>query len=88
MRHQNGRKKLNLSPSHRRAMLRNHAIFLIAYGHLVSTKAAVKNRKFAEKLVTIAREGNDFNARRRAKSLLPYKEDIAISSEKKLHLAM
>ena len=74
--HQNGRKKLNLKAPHRRAMLRNQAIHLIKYGHLVSTKARVKETKrFIERAVTIAREGNTFNARRRVQSLLPY--DIA-----------
>lgn len=79
MMHQNGRKKLNLKSSHRVAMLRNQVIILISHGHLTSTKARVKEvQRFAEKLVTIAREGNTFNARRRALSLLPYKQDALI----------
>lgn len=79
MRHQNGRKKLNLKPSHRKAYLRNLTIHLITYGHLVTTKASVKEvQRFTEKLVTIAREGNHFNARRRAKALLPYKEEALL----------
>lgn len=76
MMHQNGRKRLNVSSSHRKALLRNQVIHLITYGHLVTTKTRAKEtQKFAEKLVTIARIGNDFNARRRAKALLPYKEE-------------
>jgi large subunit ribosomal protein L17 len=60
-------------------MLRNQVIMLITYGYVVSTKARVKEtKKLAEKLVTIARGGNDFNARRRVKALLPYKEDAII----------
>jgi large subunit ribosomal protein L17 len=79
MRHQNARKKLNLKPAHKRAMLRNQVLFLIDYGHIVSTKARIKElRKFAEKLVTITREGNNFNVRRRINALLPYKQDIAL----------
>lgn len=75
MKHQKGRKKLNLKSSHRKAFLRNQVIHLIEYGHLTSTKANVKEvRKFAEKVVTVAREGKNFNAYRRIKSLLPYKE--------------
>ena len=36
-------------------------------------------QKLAEKLVTIARKGsNDFNARRRARALLPYKEEALL----------
>lgn len=79
MRHQNGRKKLNLKSPHRKALLRNQTIHLITYGHLVSTKTTVKEvQRFAEKLVTIAREGNNFNARRRAKALLPYKDEALL----------
>lgn len=75
MKHQSGKKKLNLNPSHKRSLLRNQVIHLITFGHLVTTKARAKEtRRLAEKLVTIAREGNTFNARRRAKSLLPYKD--------------
>ncbi|HLJ31042.1 MAG TPA: 50S ribosomal protein L17 [Candidatus Babeliales bacterium] len=71
--HQNGRKKLNLKAPHKRALMRNQAIHLIKYGHLVSTKARVKETKrFIERAVTIAREGNTFNARRRVTALLPY----------------
>ena len=80
MRHQNGRKKLNLKPAHKRSMLRNQLMFLIDYGHVVSTKARIKElRKFAEKLVTIAREGNTFNVRRRINA-------IACLISKMLHL--
>lgn len=79
MKHQSGKKKLNLSSSHRRSLLRNQVITLIDYGSLVTTKARIKEvRKLAEKLVTIARQGNDFNARRRAKALLPYKDETLI----------
>lgn len=79
MKHQCGRVKLNLAPSHRRAMLRNQVIMLIEYGHLVTTKARAQEvRRFAEKLVTLAREGNNFNSRRRAKAILPYKEEALV----------
>ena len=79
MRHQNGRKKLNLKPSHKRSLLRNQVIHLITYGHLISTKATVKEtRRLTEKVITIAREGNTFNARRRVQALLPYKKDAVI----------
>lgn len=76
MKHQNGRKKLNLKGGHRRAMLRNQVIHLITHGFLVSTKANVKEtQRLAEKLVTLARQGTDFNTRRRAKAMLPYKDE-------------
>lgn len=75
MNHQNGRKKLNLKASHRKAFLRNQVIHLIEYGHLTSTKANVKEvRRLAEKVVTLARDGKNFNAYRHVKSLIPYKE--------------
>ncbi len=83
--HQNGRKKLNLKAPHRRAMLRNQAIHLIKYGHLVSTKARVKEtQRLVERVVTIARVGNEFNARRRVQSLLPYDIDAVIKLFKEI----
>jgi large subunit ribosomal protein L17 len=85
MRHQNDRKKLNLKAPHRRSYLRNHVIHLITYGHLTTTKTSVKEvRRLAERLVTIARVGNEFNARRRAKSLLPYKEKALVKLFKEI----
>ena len=76
--HQNGRRKLNLKTAHRKALLRNQAIHLIKYGHLVSTKARIKEtRRLVERVVTIARDGNEFNARRRVHALLPY-DDAAV----------
>jgi large subunit ribosomal protein L17 len=80
MMHQNGRKKLNLKSSHRTSLLRNQVIHLITYGHLTTTKARIKEvQRFAEKLVTIARRGNNFNDRRHVQSLLPYKQEALLS---------
>lgn len=85
MRHRNGRKKLNLKPSHKRSLLRNQVIHLITYEKLITTKARIKEvKKLAEKLVTIARVGNNFNARRRAKALLPYKEEALLKLFKEI----
>lgn len=80
MKHQSGRKKLNMKSPHRKSVMRNQVIHLISYGHLISTRARVKEvQKLAERLVTIARKGSDdFNARRKAKSLLPYKEEALL----------
>lgn len=76
MKHQNSRKKLNLAPAHRRALIRNQIISLILNGSLTTTKARVKEvRRQAEKLVTLAREGNTFNVRRRVQAALPYSKD-------------
>ncbi len=85
MRHLNGKKKLNLKYPHRKAMLRNQVIHLITYGHLTSTKTTVKAvQRLAEKVVTIARKGNDFNARRHAKQLLPYKDEALVKLFKEI----
>lgn len=80
MKHQSGKRKLNLNPSHKKAMVRNQVIHLITYGFLVTTKArAQETRRLAERLVTIAREGNTFNARRRVQAFLPYKQEAIIA---------
>lgn len=85
MKHQSGRKKLNLKGPHRLALLRNQVIHLITYGHLTTTKVRIKEvQRMAEKLVTIARVGNEFNARRRALSLLPYKEEALLKLFKEI----
>lgn len=76
MMHQNGRKKLNRKSSHRVALIRNQMIHFINYGFLISTKPRVKEvQKSIEKIITIAREGNHFNARRKVHALLPYDSD-------------
>ena len=78
MNHQNGRKKLNLKSAHRRSLLRNQVIHLIKFGVLQTTKARAKEvQRLAEKVVTIARHGYDFNTIRRIKQLLPYDSDAA-----------
>ncbi|MFC1845753.1 50S ribosomal protein L17 [Candidatus Dependentiae bacterium] len=85
MRHQNGRKKLNIKAPHRRSLLRNQVIHLITHGHLVTTKARAKEtQRLAEKLVTLARKGNDFNLRRRAKQLVPYKNEALVKLFKEI----
>ncbi len=74
MRHQSGKVKLNVKESHKRALLRNQVIHLIMYGHLTTTKAQARQvKRLAEKAVTLARKGSDFNTKRRVKALLPYK---------------
>ena len=79
MRHRNARKKLNLKSPHRTALLRNQVIHLIVHGSLQSTKVQVKEvQRLAEKVVTIARQGKDFNLRRRVKQILPYKESALV----------
>lgn len=85
MKHQSGKKKLNIKPAHKKALMRNQVIHLITYGHLVTTKARAKEvQRLAEKLVTIAAKSHDFNARRKAKSLLPYKEEALLKLFKEI----
>ena len=85
MRHQSGKKKLNVKPDHKRALMRNQAILMIEKGHITSTKARIKElQKFVERLVTVARKGNDFNTRRRINALLPYKQEAAIKLVKEI----
>jgi len=65
--------------------LRNQVLHLINYGHLTSTKTNVKEtQRLAEKVVTVARQGNTFNARRRAKQLLPYSDALLIKLFKEI----
>ncbi|KKR97276.1 MAG: 50S ribosomal protein L17 [candidate division TM6 bacterium GW2011_GWE2_41_16] len=76
MKHQINSRKLNLRAPHRTALIRNQTIMFIEHGSLTSTKAQVREvRRFVEKLVTLARKGNDMNTCRRAKMLLPYKAE-------------
>jgi len=85
MNHQNGRKKLNMKSSYRKAFLRNQLIHLITYGSLKTTKTNAKEvKRFAEKMVTIARQGNTLNARRHVKRLLPYKEEALVKLFKEI----
>jgi len=71
--HQHGRKKLNMKSAHRTSVIRNQIIHLITYGFLQSTKVRVKAvQKATEKLVTVARKGDNFNIIRRIKQELPY----------------
>ena len=78
MRHLSGKKKLNMKSSYRKAYMRNQVINLINYGHITVSLAGAKEiRRFAEKMVTLAAKGKDFNSIRRVKQLLPYSE-IAI----------
>lgn len=74
--HQNGRRKLNMKGPHRTAVLRNQMIHLITFGCLKTTKTRAKAvQQQIEKLVTVAREGKDFNTIRRIKQALPYNID-------------
>lgn len=75
MRHLNDRKKLNMKSSYRKAYLRNQVIHLINFGHITLSLAGAKEvRRLAERMITIAKVGTDFNSRRKALQMLPYSE--------------
>ena len=61
-----GRRKLGVTSSHRRALLRNMATSLFKHERIETTLAKAKElRPFAERLITLARRG-DLHARRLA----------------------
>ena len=77
MKHQYGRRKLNVKPAHKKALVRNQAIHFVKYGILQTTKPRIKEvQQFIEKAVTIARKGCDFNTIRRIKKILPYDAEM------------
>ncbi len=85
MRHLNGKKRLNMKSSFRKAFIRNQVIQLINFGHITTSLAQAKEvRRLAEKVVTLARVGNEFNARRRAQALLPYDEQALVKLFKEI----
>lgn len=68
MRHRRAGRKLNRSPSHRRAMFGNMAAALIKHEQVVTTLPKAKEmRRFADRLITLAKRG-DLHARRLAVS--------------------
>ena len=90
MRHRKRRGQLKVSPSHLRAMRRNLVASLFAHGSVTTTMAKAKAfRPFAEKLITLARKGNQgkavgtpegnakhLHAVRRAAQLMPHKPAV------------
>ena len=77
MKHRIGYNKLERTASHRKALLRNLAIQLFRHERIRTTKSkALEARKFAEKLITRAREDSVHNRRTVAK-LIHDKEILA-----------
>lgn len=73
MKHQNGTPKLNMCEDHRRSVIRNQIISFVNNGVLQTTTARAKEiKRRVERLITIAREGSDFNIIRRITKELPY----------------
>ncbi len=74
MRHRHGYRKLGRTSSHRKALLKNLSIALIASGKIETTLPKAKElRSYFEKLVTKARVG-DANAHRAVFAALQDKE--------------
>ncbi|MBN2211111.1 MAG: 50S ribosomal protein L17 [Sedimentisphaerales bacterium] len=70
MRHRVAGKHLSRTSAHRRALQRNLAASLFEHGTISTTREKARFvRPFAEKLITLAREGS-LHARRRAAALL------------------
>lgn len=68
MRHRRAGRKLNRTPSHRRAMFANMAAALIKHEQIVTTLPKAKEmRRVADRLITLAKKG-DLHARRTAVS--------------------
>ena len=71
MRHGVKKAKLQRPASHRKALLANQACSLINHGRITTTLAKAKAlRPFAEKLITMGKDGS-LHARRRALAILP-----------------
>jgi large subunit ribosomal protein L17 len=70
MRHRVAGKKLNRSPSHRRALFRNLVTALLQYEAVRTTDAKAKElKRWGDRMITLGKQGT-LHARRRAASLV------------------
>lgn len=70
MRHRKDHRKLNRSPSHRKAMLRNMVTSLLEHEQIRTTDARAKEvRRVAERMITLGKRGT-LHARRQALEVL------------------
>lgn len=77
MRHLNKGRKLNRSPSHRLAMLRNMATSLLRHERITTTDAKAKElRRWVDWLVTLGKDGS-LHARRQALAFVQDKAVVA-----------
>ena len=77
MRHLKRGRKLNRSPSHRLAMLRNMATSLLRHDRITTTDAKAKElRRWADWLITLGKAGT-LHARRRALAFVQDKAVVA-----------
>ena len=71
MRHQKAGRKFKRSPEHRRMLLRNLATAALEHGKIKTTLAKAKEvQPYAEKLITLAKEGWNLNKFRRCLAVL------------------
>lgn len=85
MKHQNGKRKLNKKPAHRKALLRNQMIHFVRHGFLQTTKPRIKEvQRLIEKLITVSKSGYNFNTIRRVKQALPYDSEIVVKLIKEI----
>ena len=77
MRHRKTGRKLNRTPSHRKALLRNMATDLLEHEEMVTTLPKARElRPYAEKLITLGKK-ESLHARRRALALIRRKSVVA-----------
>ncbi len=77
MRHRKDHRKLNRTPSHRKAMLRNMVTSLLDHEQIRTTDAKAKEiRRVAERMITLGKKGT-LHARRQALETLRSKEVAA-----------
>ncbi len=77
MRHRKDHRKLNRTPSHRKAMLRNMVTSLLEHEQIRTTDAKAKEiRRVAERMITLGKKGT-LHARRQALETLRSKEVAA-----------
>jgi large subunit ribosomal protein L17 len=70
MRHRKAGRKLNKKPAHRKSMFANMATSLFRHERIQTTTPKAKElRRFAERLITLAKRG-DLHARRQAAALV------------------
>ena len=76
MRHLKSGRKLNRSPSHRRALLRNQANSLQEHERIITTREKAKEvQRFAERLINLGKKGGLHNLRL-ALARLPHKPTV------------
>jgi len=70
MRHRKSGRKLNRTPSHRKALFRNQLMQLIKHERICTTEPKAKElRRFADKIITLAKR-DDIHSRRLAFAFL------------------